>query len=261
MAFPDYNRNYDAELYDIECHHADMGDLQFLRELCGQYGGPVLEVCVGTGRVAIPLAYDGLKVTGLDISNAMLERFREKLDVAPVEVRKRITIIKDDMRKFDVGKKFRTVFIAFNSFLALTKQEDQIACLHRIRDHMQPGKGRFILDVFNPSMEHLTRDPKQKIQEHIYTDENTGITHELMTTIRYDDASQVSNVTIYRTHLYPDGTMKREIQELKMRMIFPEELMLLLDHCGFKLLHRWGNYRKEKFGTGMMKQLIVAKIK
>ena len=119
MPLPDYNRNYNAEIYDAECQYNDMNDLTWLRQLCAEYGGPVLEVCIGTGRVAIPLAYDGLKVTGIDRSDAMLNRCREKLSVTPPDVKKRVALVKGDMRRFDIGKKFATVFIAFNSFLAM----------------------------------------------------------------------------------------------------------------------------------------------
>ena len=260
MPLPDYNTHYNAEIYDAECQYNDMDDLTWLRQLCAEYGGPVLEVCIGTGRVAIPLAYDGLKVTGIDLSDAMLDRCGEKLDVTPPEVKKRVTLVKGDMRRFDLKKKFRTVFIPFNSFLAMETRKDQVACLNRVREHLQANKGRFILDVFNPRLDMLARDPKQKSLEHLFTEEGTGIVQELMTTINYNDATQVSHITCFRTRTHPDGTMKRDIQELRMRMIFPDELLLLLEHCGFKVLHRWGSYERENFGPGMGKQLIVAKI-
>jgi len=262
MSFPDFNINYDAEYYDLVCQYVGPAeqDVLFIRGLCAEYGGPVLEVCVGTGRVAIPLASDGFKVTGVDRDENMLARCREKLALQPSAVQKRLQLVKADMRDFKLKDKFRTAFIAFNSLLALTTREDQIACLSRIREHLEKGQGRFILDIFNPNLEYLTRGPGYKHQEYIFTDEATGIIHDLEALIRYDEAAQVSTILYEITHTKPDGSSTREIKELKMKMLFPDELMLLLDHCGFKVLHRWGNYERDEFKSGMGKQLVVAKV-
>ena len=262
MAISDFNINYDAANYDLVCEHVGPGeeDVLFLRDLCTRYGGPVLEVCVGTGRLAIPLAYDGLDVTGVDRNEAMLNRCREKLKLAPPKVQKKLELVKADMRKFKLGRKFRTVFIAFNTFLGMTTRADQVACLSRIREHLQTSKGRFILDVFNPNLEYLTRGPGYKNQEYLFVDEATGIIHEQLTTIRYDESTQVSSILCDITATDKGGMVQRNIKELRLKMIFPDELMLLLEHCGYKVLHRWGNYNKEEFRTGMGKQLIVAKL-
>ncbi len=261
MTIPDYNIDYDPEHYDLECEYVGPGeeDILFLRQLCADFGGPVLEICVGTGRVAIPLAYDGLKITGVDRDEGMLDRCREKLTIAPPEVRKRVSLVNADMREFSLEKKFRTAFIAFNSFLAMTTRDDQLACLARIKEHLQPSRGRFILDIFNPNLEYLTRSPGTKNQEYLFIDDSTGIIHEQLSSVKYDEASQVYSIVLDRNWTLPDGSVKRRIRKLDLKMIFPDELLLLLDHSGFKVLHRWGNYRKEDFRSGMGKQLIVAK--
>jgi hypothetical protein len=207
------------------------------------------------------LAYDGFKVTGIDRDENMLNRCREKLRLTPPEVQKRVKLVKADMTDFNIGRKFRTIFIVFNSFLALTTREEQVACLSRIRDHMQKSRGRFIIDIFNPNLEYLTRGPGYKNREYIFTDEETGIIYEQLTTIKYDEALQVSSILCDVTATNPGGNVKREIKELRLKMVFPDELMLLLEHCGLKVVYRWGNYEKDEFRSGMPKQIIVARVK
>ena len=109
-------------------------------------GGPVLEVGSGTGRILIPTAREGIEITGLDLSDHMLDICREALNNEPKDVQDRVTLIKGDMRDFDLKKTFSLVTTPFRPFQHLLTVEDQINCLNSIRRHLNPG-GVFILDL------------------------------------------------------------------------------------------------------------------
>src|SRR5690242_9805356 len=109
-----------ADQYDFMHPAIDQSAIDLLDELAS--GGPVLELGIGTGRIALPLASRGLKVQGVDASEAMIVRLRAK----PGGKELPVTIA--DFRDFDLGEKFALIFVAFNTIFALQSQEDQVQC-------------------------------------------------------------------------------------------------------------------------------------
>ncbi|HEX6384609.1 MAG TPA: class I SAM-dependent methyltransferase, partial [Anaerolineae bacterium] len=146
-----------ADLYDYVVPYRTRPDVDFFVEAAEVSGGPVLEVGCGTGRILIPTARAGVDIVGLDLSPHMLAVCRERSLDEPAEVRSRVQLVQADMRDFDVGQSFKLVTLPFRPFQHLTTVEDQITCLESIHRHLVEG-GRLILDIFNPSLEALTRD-------------------------------------------------------------------------------------------------------
>ncbi len=136
-----------AALYDLDAPHGPSAAVDWLRGLAQMTGGPVLELGVGTGRVAIPLAKDGREVVGIDRSAAMLARAAAHAKAA----RAKLTLVEADMRSFSLERTFALVTIPFNTFLMLTPDE-RWACLARCREHLAPS-GRLAIDVFQPNPE------------------------------------------------------------------------------------------------------------
>jgi len=111
--------------------------------------GPVLELGCGTGRVAVPLALAGYRVTGLDLSEAMLRRARRRRAGLPPPVALRLRFSRQDMRRFRLRGRFAAILAALSSFALLPRAEDRRACLERIAAHLAPG-GIVLLDLPNP---------------------------------------------------------------------------------------------------------------
>src|ERR1700720_848752 len=134
-----------------------LGDVAFYRDAGHEFGDPVLELGCGTGRITMALAEAGKRVTGLDISERMLERAGQKRLALYTEERERVHLVQGDMAKFDLGEKFRLIIIPFRPFQHLLEVKEQMACLECVRKHLAPG-GRLILDVFQTDAERM-HDP------------------------------------------------------------------------------------------------------
>jgi ubiquinone/menaquinone biosynthesis C-methylase UbiE len=138
-----------ARRYDEEDGPRDRGDVVFYLGLAleaAAAGLPVLELAVGTGRVAIELARAGVQVVGLDISPAMLSVARSK-----AAGMSNLTLVEGDMADFRLGRRFGLIYIPFRSFLLLNTVERQRSCLASVQRHLAPG-GRFALNFFNPDL-------------------------------------------------------------------------------------------------------------
>lgn len=122
----------------------------YVQEVRRLGGGPVLELGVGTGRIAVPVAASGVSVTGVDLSAGMLEVARERAALAGVE----IDLRQGDMRDPPVEGKWPIVLIPFRSLLHMETDADRRAALRAVRRHLAP-KGRLVFDVFTPSREDI----------------------------------------------------------------------------------------------------------
>lgn len=140
-----YGRSF-ADVYDDWYHDVSDVDATVHRVAvlaARRGGGRVLELGVGTGRLALPLAARGLHVTGIDASAEMLDQLRAKPGAEQLD------LVHADMAELPVTGPFATVFVAFNTFFNLITREAQQACLRRVRDVLAPG-GRFVLEAFVP---------------------------------------------------------------------------------------------------------------
>jgi ubiquinone/menaquinone biosynthesis C-methylase UbiE len=135
---------YDAFRDEVFGGEDVLNEVAFLAHLAGP--GPALELGVGTGRIALPLASRGVSVTGIDASEAMLERLRSKI------VDERVDAVIATMQAFALPDRFTLAYCVSNTFLQLTTRRDQQACLDRVAGHLRPG-GAFVVDawVANPS--------------------------------------------------------------------------------------------------------------
>jgi SAM-dependent methyltransferase len=138
-----------ARLYD-PWSRSVVEDVPFYLEEARRSGGPVVELAVGTGRIAVPIASDGIRVIGVDSSPGMLEVARERARLAGVEVDLRL----GDIRDPPVDERVPLVICPFRSFLHLSTDPDRRKALRAVRRLLVPG-GRFVFDVFAPSREDI----------------------------------------------------------------------------------------------------------
>lgn len=139
--------------YDL-FHRGRESDVAFYVEAALRYDGPVLELGAGTGRVAWPIAAAGLECVGADLAEPMLAIARAKAKLYDPEVAGRASFLRADMSDFDLGRRFRTVVIAFRSFQHLITETAQRSALRCIHAHLEP-EGRLIVNLFDPRLDML----------------------------------------------------------------------------------------------------------
>ncbi|RKX27223.1 MAG: hypothetical protein DRP47_06865 [Candidatus Zixiibacteriota bacterium] len=154
----------DGRYYDLE-NEGLVKDISFYRKQAKRIGGPVLELACGTGRITIPLAEAGLKMTGLDISPPMLQQARVKAEKKGLN----IEFIETDCRNFDLEERFSTILFPFNAIAHIHDHESYEALFSCVKNHLQDG-GRFIVDWFNPRLDILIRDPDKRYPCYEYDD-------------------------------------------------------------------------------------------
>jgi SAM-dependent methyltransferase len=238
--------------------HARLYDLMFpgggpavdFYRAAARQGGRVLELGCGTGHKLIPIAADGHPCVGLDFSADMLAEAGRKADARGATVE----WIRGDMRAFDLGRTFDLVFIAANSLLHLHAAEDLVRCFRSVRRHLAPG-ARFVFDVFNPSVRLLAEaDGVRRTRESLsFTDPDRGdVSVDVVE--RYDAAAQVTRGT---WHLSTDAEPDFVVVPLDIRSIFPQELPLLLELGGLRLVERLGDWSGRPFAADAPLQLCV----
>ena len=144
-----YDRFY-ARYFDV-LHASQTDDVEFFRSWADRLGGPALELGVGTGRVAIPLAAAGHEVWGLERSQGMLARARAKLADEEPGTRERLHFVAGDVRRYDLKRRFALIYSACNSWEELLTEADRREALECARRHLAPG-GVLILDLSAPDL-------------------------------------------------------------------------------------------------------------
>jgi SAM-dependent methyltransferase len=235
----------DPRHYDVQTTLVD--DIPFYLRQAQKYGDPVLELACGTGRITIPLAEKGIQITGLDLSKPMLSHARKKA------VKKGIDIhwINADYRDFSLNEQFSLIFIPFNSLLHIHDLKSYEACFSSVRDHLRDG-GRFIVDIFNPDLTILMRDPSKRFPVAEYEDPDGAGTVTITEQTSYDAATQLMQIIWH----YTIGARKF-VKEWKNRILFPQEIDTLLRYNGFTIEKKYGNFDETPFTARSPKQLII----
>jgi SAM-dependent methyltransferase len=212
-------------------------------------GGPILELACGTGRLTIPLALDGHEVVSLDASHAMLRSAREKADAECVE----ITFVHADMRSFAHDRRFALVIISCNSLAHLTTNEELKWCLHGVAKHLVPG-GLLAFDVINPNLRELLRPETQSVRLDVGPNPSAAVAVEEVAT--YDPVQQIR---VAQWRILDKTDRSREIGPLRLRVLYPQELSLLLDAAGFELAARYGDFEGSPLSSHSLNQICLAR--
>ena len=247
-----------ADLYDHVVPYRTRSDVSFFVDAAVAADGPVLEVGCGTGRVLIPTARAGLRITGLDLSPHMLEVCRTRLRAEPDDVRARVRLVQGDMRGFDLGTTFQLVTIPFRPFQHLISIDDQIACLSTIHRHLVRG-GELILDLFNPSHEALVRDNigLEFGEEPEFTTPDGRIVRRVHKITGRDLHQQVMQVELIYDIAHPSGRRERVVHAFAMRYLFRFEVEHLLARCGYRIREIYSDYDRRPYGAVYPGELIV----
>lgn len=243
-------RYYDAENAGL------VEDLPAYEALVERFGQPVLDVGCGTGRVAFHLVRRGVRVVGIDHSAPMLARARERADMQQISA-EQLELIQADATTLALGRRFRLALMAFNTFMHFTEQEQQIAVLRRVAEHLETGGG-LALDLPNPIEMFRADDTPALVLERTFTDPQSGHLVMQQSVAHLDRAAQMIEVTWVYDRLTPDGTVIRTLVPLRLRYTFAAEMRLLLAQSGFGAVECYGNYDFSPYQEDSPRLFVVA---
>ena len=243
----------------------DLGFYQDQAERWAGPGGAVLELACGTGRVSLPLARAGFRVTAIDSAAEMLDVLRVKMAGEPEEVGRRLEVIEQDMRSFELDRLFRLICLPFNSMLLLSSPVERQAMLNRVREHLAPS-GAFAFEIFTPDPALLVAQDGWEVDVEVEADDPGG---EGLVRVRrenrrtFDYAEQVVHLE-FRTRV-SRGPVELAAWEdrLEIAYVFPRELELLLDRQGFSITDRFGGPARQPYDPApgrVQPQFVVAQL-
>ena len=207
-----------------------------LAELAG--AGPALELAIGTGRVALPLAEAGIEVHGIDASEAMVERLRAKPGGQALPV------TRGDMAEVPVEGRYPLIYLVFNTLFALLSQEDQVRCFTNVARHLT-DEGVFVIEAFVPDVSRFDRG--QRVQAM-----NVGTDLVDLDVSKHDPVDQRIDST--KMVIRPDGT---RMFPVRIRYAWPAELDLMARLAGLRLRERWGGWGREPFSNSSSSHVSV----
>jgi SAM-dependent methyltransferase len=217
---------------------AELGPtVDLLAELAAD--GPVLELAVGTGRVALPLARRGIEVLGIDTSEPMVRRLRSKPGGGDVPV------VIGNMATTRLDRRFRLVYLVFNTISNLLTQDEQVTCFVNAAAHLEPG-GRFLVENTVPPLRRLPVG--QRLVPFAHADGHIGVDELDVVTQRLT------------SHHYRHGENGVRYVASEHRWVWPSELDLMARIAGMELEARWGDWGRSPFGAGSDRHVSVWRV-
>ena len=211
-------------------------EVAFLKELSGD--GAALELGIGTGRVALPLLEAGVEVHGIDASAAMLERLRAK------PRGEEIAATVGDFRAFELDRRFRVVYVVFNTFFGLPTQDEQVETFSAVAKHLAPD-GVFVMEAFMPDLSRFDRGQR------------VGVVDLRVDSVRLETSMHDAVAQQTRSHhieITPNGL---RLFPVVIRYAFPSELDLMARLAGLRLRERWGDWDRKPLGASSQKHISV----
>ena len=230
-------RDDTAAVYDDHPRGDETETVDFLERLAA--GGPALELAIGTGRIALPLAARGVRVDGVDFSEPMVARLRAKPGGDALDV----TI--GDFADVPVAGTYRLVYVVFNTLFNLLTQDEQVRCLANVAAHLD-GDGAFVVEAFTPWWLTRLRDDQYVDAERV---ETGGVTLDVG---RHDPVGQLLHES--HVHLSPGGV---RVFPIVTRYAWPSELDLMARLAGLRLAERWAGWRGEPFTRSSARHVSV----
>ena len=238
MAEDHFGESVAARFDERYAHQADPAVVapivDLLEELAA--GGAALELGIGTGRIALPLAARGVPVHGIDLSEAMLARLRAKPGA------ERIGVTVGDFATATVEGTFTVSYVVANTIMNLTTQDEQVACFENVSAHLEPG-GCFVIEVLVPRLRRLP--PGERFQPFAVSPTHLG----------FDEYDVARQGLISHHYWIEDGGI--EILSPPFRYVWPSELDLMARLAGMSLRERWAGWAREPFTSESEKHVSV----
>jgi SAM-dependent methyltransferase len=238
-----------ADLYDLEYSHDY--DLPFWLSLAEREGGPIVEWGAGTGRLAIPLAKAGFEVTGVELSERMVEVGRKKGGT--------VEWVLGDMRSAKLGRRYALAVCGFNSLLCLLNVDDALAFLRNACAHLESG-GLLGIEVSAFSPEELAEEPGGPELRHDFTRELPDGRLDRFSVSRYDAVSQLLTMRLFYELYDASGQLtEQRAHDLTIRVTNRSELESMLRLAGFEVEAVCGGFEGESFTSGSDHLIVLAR--
>jgi SAM-dependent methyltransferase len=246
----------DAAYYDFT-YRARKNDVAFYAALAAEHGR-VLELGVGSGRVAVEAVRRGAELTGVERVPAMLAAAKAKrAQLTPAE-RARFSLKRGDIRKVRLGRRFPLVISPFNVFMHLYTRRDVEDALATVHAHLAP-RGLFVFDVSMPDLRAMLRTPGKLYKGPSFRHPVTGAHYDYFEAFEYDAVREVQMVSMVFQNARELSDMRS--LPLSQRQFFPAELEALLHYGGFEITRRCGDFEGSPLGDDSESQIVVARVR
>lgn len=251
-----------ARLYDLDLAE-DPGDLDLYLALAGRTGGPILELAVGSGRLAVPLAADGHDVTGVDLDAAMLARARRAADAAGKATARRLRLVEGDARTIRLdgagtAGTFHLAFIPLNSIFLMGGRVDQAAAVATLAAHLAPG-GLAVVDAWLPDAEDLSRYDGRLVLEWVREEPGTGRTVTKIGSAVFDQTTGVVRLTTMFEAGLPGEAPVRWVRVDRLRLVSPDDLVGFAEAAGLVVETLAGDYDLGELAPGADRVVLIAR--
>ena len=246
-----------ARLYDLDLEE-DPGDVDLYLALAARTGDPVLELAVGSGRIAVPLAEAGYEVTGVDLDPAMLRRAAARAAAAGRTAARRLRLVEADARdvRLPEAGTFRFAFIALNSLLVLGDRRDQARAFETLARHLAPD-GLAVVDVWLPDADQLSRYDGRLGLEYVRAARDGGPLVTKTAAAHHHSSGGVELTAIYE-EAEQGGTVRRWVRQDRLRLVGPEELVALAEAAGLRVETLAGDYDLRPYEPGDERAIVLA---
>jgi len=244
------------EYYDFA--HCQKQDIPFFLDYAGECGCPILELASGTGRLLIPIAQAGYRITGIDTAPGMLAICRERVEC--LDLVDRVTLVQADMSAFELQEKeFSLAYVPLRSFAHLFTQAEQLGCLERVYNHLRQG-GLFIVAMFALNYSAVAEDREGELR--VLREFELPNKHRVVQTqrfIRYDRKEQILYFEFkFEQYDTAGGLLCERTVPMDMRYASRYELQLLMERVGFEIINIFRDYDKNPF-NGKYEIIMVAR--
>lgn len=252
-----------ARLYDLDLSE-DPGDVDLYRALARRTGGPIVELAVGTARIAVPLAGDGFHLVGVDNDRAMLDRGRGHAAASGREIAGRIRLVERDLVGADSeeavasGGPYSLAILGLNSILLLASVAGQRRALATMARLLAPG-GVAVVDAWQPSPADLVAFDGRLSLEWLRTDPATG--HEVTKTLAawYEHLRRIVTLTTIFEEGPPGASAARWIRNDALRLVSGDELVAFAEDAGLEVEQLAGDYELGPLEPGSDRVVLVAR--
>jgi SAM-dependent methyltransferase len=225
-----------AGVYDDWYSAFDPDAIDLLEELSAK--GRALELGIGTGRIALPLSARGIAVSGIDAAASMVSRLKAKPGA------EKVTVAMGDFSEVPITGTFDLVYVVFNTFFALSTQQEQVNCFRNVAAHLTSG-GCFLIEAFFP-------DPSR-----FSSGKATWATAVTSDRVELDVSNHdaVTQKVVSQKVVMTDGQIR--LYPVQIRYVWPSEMDLMAQLAGLRLRSRWGNWQRSPFTGESQKHISV----
>jgi SAM-dependent methyltransferase len=261
-----YHSNLGVRSYDLFNERAGLdgivkGDIDFYVCCAKDFGGPILELATGTGRVLFPIAAAGFDITGMDFSKPMLDLARRKLALESSAVRERIRMYQMDMASFELVEVFRLAIVPFRAFHHLTLPSEQRHALGCINRSLISG-GHLVIDLLDPLLNHCVPGAPPPISERRTTDPATGRTVIRKVIERINDPVNQTFTERFRIEEFDEQgrSLDSEDTSWTFKWATRQEMRYLFELTGFEVVAEYSDFHRSSPSYGREQLWIVRKV-